>query len=255
MIQKILVANRGKLPSGSCGPAGKWIFSRWLFFPMPTVAPCMSVMRMKPITSVLPLPTKVTWISTRSSRLAKKSGSDAIHPGYGFLSENADFSDRCKKEGIIFIGPSGDSIRKMGDKITARQTMIKAGVPVVPGTTEPITDETKAVEVIREIGLPVMIKASAGGGGKGMRLVKEESQILGSIRAARSEACLHSATMPFISKSISNRLTTSSSRSLPITMATRSIFLNGNVRSRGGTRKLSKKHLHYPDAKSKGRDG
>jgi len=76
----------------------------------------------------------------------------------------------------------------MGDKITARQTMIKAGVPVVPGTTEPITDENKAIEVIREIGLPVMIKASAGGGGKGMRLVKEESQIIGSIRSARSEA-------------------------------------------------------------------
>ena len=120
--------------------------------------------------------------------VAKKSGADAIHPGYGFLSENAAFSDRCKKEGIIFIGPSGDSIRMMGDKITARQTMIKAGVPVVPGTTEPITDENKAIEVIREIGLPVMIKASAGGGGKGMRLVKEESQILNSIRAARSEA-------------------------------------------------------------------
>ena len=120
--------------------------------------------------------------------VAKKSGADAIHPGYGFLSENASFSDRCKEEGIIFIGPSGDSIRTMGDKITARKTMIKAGVPVVPGTTEPIGDETKAIEVIREIGLPVMIKASAGGGGKGMRLVKEESQVLNSIRAARSEA-------------------------------------------------------------------
>lgn len=120
--------------------------------------------------------------------VAKKCGAEAIHPGYGFLSENANFSDRCKKEGILFIGPSGDSIRTMGDKITARLTMIKAGVPVVPGTTEPIQDEQKALEVIREIGLPVMIKASAGGGGKGMRLVKEESEILNAIRAARSEA-------------------------------------------------------------------
>jgi acetyl-CoA carboxylase biotin carboxylase subunit len=120
--------------------------------------------------------------------VAKKCKADAIHPGYGFLSENADFSDRCKKEGIIFIGPSGESIRSMGDKITARKTMIAADVPVVPGTTDPIQEEDKAVEVIREIGLPVMIKASAGGGGKGMRLVTKENEIINAIRAARSEA-------------------------------------------------------------------
>jgi len=120
--------------------------------------------------------------------VAKMCGADAIHPGYGFLSENATFSDRCREEGLIFIGPTGDSIRAMGDKITARKNMIKAGVPVVPGTTEPIANEDEALEVIRGIGLPVMIKASAGGGGKGMRLVKEEADILSSIRAARSEA-------------------------------------------------------------------
>ena len=120
--------------------------------------------------------------------VAKKSKADAIHPGYGFLSENAEFSDRCKKEGIVFIGPSGDSIRTMGDKITARQTMIKAGVPVVPGTAEALTDDRKALGVIRQIGLPVMIKASAGGGGKGMRLVKNESEVVSALRGARSEA-------------------------------------------------------------------
>ncbi|GAB4311981.1 MAG: acetyl-CoA carboxylase biotin carboxylase subunit [Bacteroidales bacterium] len=120
--------------------------------------------------------------------VAKKSKADAIHPGYGFLSENAEFSKRCQEEGIIFIGPSPHSISMMGDKITARKTMLAAGVPVVPGTTDPITDEDKAVEVIREIGLPVMIKATAGGGGKGMRLVNKEEEILPSIRAARSEA-------------------------------------------------------------------
>jgi len=119
---------------------------------------------------------------------AKKSKADAIHPGYGFLSENAEFSDRCKKEGIIFIGPSAESIASMGDKITARRTIIKAGVPVVPGTTDPITNDKEAVKTIKSIGLPVMIKASAGGGGKGMRLVKSESEIVPSIRAAKSEA-------------------------------------------------------------------
>ncbi|OYT16329.1 MAG: acetyl-CoA carboxylase biotin carboxylase subunit [Bacteroidetes bacterium 4572_77] len=119
---------------------------------------------------------------------AKKSGADAIHPGYGFLSENAEFSDRCKAEGITFIGPDSYAINTMGDKITARKKMIKADVPVVPGTTEAITNEEDAIKTILEIGLPVMIKATAGGGGKGMRLVKEERLILESIRGARSEA-------------------------------------------------------------------
>ncbi len=127
-------------------------------------------------------------VADKIFEVAKKSGADAIHPGYGFLSENAAFSDRCKDEGIIFIGPSSFAINTMGDKITARQTMLKANVPVVPGTTEPITDNEKAVEVIKEIGLPVMIKASAGGGGKGMRLVKKEEDIVPSVNAARSEA-------------------------------------------------------------------
>jgi len=119
---------------------------------------------------------------------AKKSGADAIHPGYGFLSENAEFTERCKNEGIIFIGPDAYAINTMGDKITARKTMIAANVPVVPGTTEAITDETEAIKTIMDIGLPVMIKASAGGGGKGMRLVKEEKEILNGIRGAQSEA-------------------------------------------------------------------
>lgn len=119
---------------------------------------------------------------------AKISGADAIHPGYGFLSENAVFARRCREEGIRFIGPSPESIEMMGDKISARKRMIKAGVPVVPGTTEKLTSEADAIKCIKEIGLPVMIKASAGGGGKGMRLVKKESQIASSLRAARSEA-------------------------------------------------------------------
>ncbi len=119
---------------------------------------------------------------------AKKSGADAIHPGYGFLSENADFSERCKKEGIEFIGPDAFAINTMGDKITARKTMIAAGVPVVPGTTQPITDINEAIKVIKNIGLPVMVKASAGGGGKGMRLVTNEKDIVSSVSAAKSEA-------------------------------------------------------------------
>jgi acetyl-CoA carboxylase biotin carboxylase subunit len=120
--------------------------------------------------------------------VAKKCKADAIHPGYGFLSENAEFSERCEKEGIIFIGPSPYAIQTMGDKITARKTMTNAGVPVVPGTSEPIKDIKEAVGIIKDIGLPVMVKASAGGGGKGMRLITDEKEIVSGVSAAKSEA-------------------------------------------------------------------
>ncbi len=119
---------------------------------------------------------------------AKKSGADAIHPGYGFLSENARFAKRCLEEGIIFIGPSPEVIEQMGDKIKARETMIKAGISVVPGTEGSVETEEETLDAIRKIGLPVMIKASAGGGGKGMRLVHNESEVISAVRAARSEA-------------------------------------------------------------------
>jgi acetyl-CoA carboxylase, biotin carboxylase subunit len=119
---------------------------------------------------------------------AKKSGADAIHPGYGFLSENGQFARRCNEEGITFIGPSPEVIEQMGDKIKARETMIKAGIPVVPGTKGKINSEEEALSAIRDIGLPVMIKASAGGGGKGMRLVYKAEEVVSAVRAARSEA-------------------------------------------------------------------
>jgi len=119
--------------------------------------------------------------------IAKRAGVDAIHPGYGFLAENGEFADRCEKAGIVFIGPSGEVMRAMGDKVTARQTMEKAGVPIVPGTTERLSDEA-ARRWILDVGPPVMIKASAGGGGKGMRLVREEKDIEQALARARSEA-------------------------------------------------------------------
>ena len=188
MIRKILVANRGEIAvrvMRSCREMD--ILTVAVYSDADGGA--MHVRYADEAYHIGPSPSSESYLNIdKIIEVAKKCGAEAIHPGYGFLSENATFSDRCKQEGIIFIGPSGDSIRTMGDKITARKTMIAAGVPVVPGTTEPIQDEQKAVEVIREIGLPVMIKASAGGGGKGMRLVKEESEILNSIRAARSEA-------------------------------------------------------------------
>ncbi|MCQ2194191.1 MAG: acetyl-CoA carboxylase biotin carboxylase subunit [Paludibacteraceae bacterium] len=120
--------------------------------------------------------------------VAKKFGADAIHPGYGFLSENAQFSRRCKEEGIIFIGAPEFAMRKMGDKISARQMMIDAGVPVVPGTQEGLDSVEDAVRIAKSIGLPVMFKASAGGGGKGIRLVYEEKDIENAYLTSKSEA-------------------------------------------------------------------
>ncbi len=119
--------------------------------------------------------------------IAKACGAEAIHPGYGFLAENGEFADRCEREGVVFIGPRGDVMRKMGDKVTARQTMEAAGVPIVPGTTERLSDD-EATEWAKKIGLPVMVKASAGGGGKGMRLVREEGELAQGLARARSEA-------------------------------------------------------------------
>jgi acetyl-CoA carboxylase biotin carboxylase subunit len=119
--------------------------------------------------------------------IAKRSGAEAIHPGYGFLSENARFAERCAEAGVVFIGPGPETIDSMGDKVIARQRMAAAGVPIVPGTTEKLSDE-EAVRFAEEVGLPVMVKATAGGGGKGMRLVREASELEASIQRARSEA-------------------------------------------------------------------
>jgi acetyl-CoA carboxylase biotin carboxylase subunit len=119
--------------------------------------------------------------------IAKRCGADAIHPGYGFLAENGDFVDLCDAAGIAFVGPSGDVMRAMGDKVRARETMQKAGVPIVPGTTKPLSDE-EATRFAAEIGFPVMVKATAGGGGKGMRLVKQAGEMEQALKRARGEA-------------------------------------------------------------------
>jgi len=120
--------------------------------------------------------------------VAKKSGADAIHPGYGFLSENSKFAQECEKEGITFIGPQSDVIEKMGNKTTARKIMADAGIPILPGTSESIENDDEVYKIAKEIGFPIMIKAAAGGGGKGMRIVNSENELKSSLRAAHSEA-------------------------------------------------------------------
>jgi acetyl-CoA carboxylase biotin carboxylase subunit len=119
---------------------------------------------------------------------AKRSGAEAIHPGYGFLSENAEFVREVAKHGITFIGPSPEAMELMGGKMSARKVAIAAGVPVVPGTTEPLASFEEARETAASFGYPVMLKASAGGGGKGMRLVENEQDLKNALEAAQSEA-------------------------------------------------------------------
>ncbi|HLG21253.1 MAG TPA: acetyl-CoA carboxylase biotin carboxylase subunit [Candidatus Manganitrophaceae bacterium] len=120
--------------------------------------------------------------------LAKQKGVDAIHPGYGFLAENAEFAQACKESGLTFIGPSPDAIRTMGDKVAARQKMKEAGVPIVPGLIEPIRSPADAARFADEIGYPVMLKASAGGGGRGLRICKNRGELKQLFPIAQAEA-------------------------------------------------------------------
>jgi acetyl-CoA carboxylase, biotin carboxylase subunit len=120
--------------------------------------------------------------------VAKESGADAVHPGYGFLSERAPFAKACLDAGLVFIGPSPEAISAMGDKVEARRLMRKAGVPVVPGSDDALDSDAEVERLASEIGFPVMLKAAGGGGGKGMRLVSAAAELKSGLRAARSEA-------------------------------------------------------------------
>ncbi len=188
MIQKILIANRGEIAVRiirSCRELG--IVTVAVYSDADRCA--LHVLYADEAWHIGPSPSIESYLNMGNIiRAARESGADAIHPGYGFLSENPDFPKHCEEAGIIFIGPSPHAISTMGDKIRARKTMMEARVPVVPGTDKAISSEQEAVDVIDKIGLPVMIKASAGGGGKGMRLVKDKAGITPALRAARSEA-------------------------------------------------------------------
>lgn len=188
MIKKILIANRGEIAirvMRSCKEMGiKTVAvyseadrtSRHVFYADEAV--CIG-----------PAPSKESYLVIDNIiAAAKQFGADAIHPGYGFLSESAAFVRRCQEEGITFIGPSAEAMIAMGDKISARETMIKAGVPVVPGCQDDLQNMEQVKSVVKSIGLPVMLKATAGGGGKGMRLIRKEEEIEDAFNTAKSEA-------------------------------------------------------------------
>ena len=136
-----------------------------------------------------PAPAKESYlVIDKIISIAKKSQAQAIHPGYGFLSENADFSDRCAKEGIQFIGPRGESMRMLGDKVAARRVAAKAKVPTVPGMNDPLDSPDQAKKLAETFGYPVLLKARSGGGGKGMRKVEKPEEMESAYQMAASEA-------------------------------------------------------------------
>jgi acetyl-CoA carboxylase biotin carboxylase subunit len=187
-IKKVLVANRGEIAirvMRTCRELG-----------LPTVAVFSEADRSALHTRfadeaycVGPAPSRESYLVIDNIiDAAKRSGADAIHPGYGFLSENPTFVRACEKAGLTFIGPPASAMDAMGDKVRARTNMMKAGVPVVPGTTAPFANVEEARTYARSIGYPVMLKASGGGGGKGMRRVDREEDLDSAWRTARSEA-------------------------------------------------------------------
>src|SRR5690349_233976 len=136
-----------------------------------------------------PPPSKQSYLNISSIiSAAEITGADAIHPGYGFLAENAHFAEVLEECKIAWIGPRPEVIRLMGDKAKARQTAMAAGVPVLPGSREPLTDADEAMRLAADVGYPVILKAAAGGGGRGMRIVWEEKEMAGQLSTAREEA-------------------------------------------------------------------
>ena len=188
MFQKVLIANRGEIALRvirACRELG-----------IPTVAvhseadrESLHVRFADEDICIGPPPSGESYLNIpRIIAAAEISGADAIHPGYGFLAENAEFAEICERSDITFVGPTAENIRRMGDKVAARRTMKEAGVPVIPGTDEAVTDVRFARKAADEIGFPVMIKAAAGGGGKGMRLARTPDEFDGLFTAAMAEA-------------------------------------------------------------------
>jgi hypothetical protein len=170
------------------------------------------------------------------------TGADAVHPGYGFLSENAKFADILEAHGITFIGPTAEHIRIMGDKITAKTTALELGIPVVPGSDGEVKTEEDALKTAAEIGYPVLIKATAGGGGRGMKVAKTKPTI--SSKPGRRPAPKRlppSATTPSTWKSTSASHATSKFRYSATAKAMRSISASATARCSAATRRSGKK--------------
>ncbi len=188
LFTKVLIANRGEIAvrviraCREMGIATVAVFSE-------ADREALHVLHADEAVAIGPAPAAESYLSQdKIIAAARTTGAQAIHPGYGFLAENADFAEACAAAGLVFIGPPPAAVRATGDKLAARRVAAKLGVPLVPGTSQPLADGAEAARAAAEIGYPVMIKAALGGGGKGMRLVRAYAELEGALRSARSEA-------------------------------------------------------------------
>jgi acetyl-CoA carboxylase biotin carboxylase subunit len=188
MFGKILIANRGEIAVRvirACREMG--IRSTAVYSDADTQS--LHVRLADESVPIGPAPAVESYLDMgRIIAAAKRTGAEAIHPGYGFLAENSDFAALCEKEGIVFIGPNSAALALVGDKIRARETMKKAGVPTIPGMKPVSGSPEEFLTAARSLGYPVMVKASAGGGGKGMRIVRDEKSLVPALEAGRREA-------------------------------------------------------------------
>ncbi|MDE3208765.1 MAG: ATP-grasp domain-containing protein, partial [Pseudomonadota bacterium] len=189
MFEKILIANRGEIAlriQRACREMG----IRTVAVHSTADAEAKYVKLADESVCIGPAPSALSYLNIPAViSAAEVTDAEAVHPGYGFLSENADFAERVEQSGFVFIGPRPDTIRLMGDKVSAKEAMRKTGVPCVPGSEGALgEDPAENLRIARSIGYPVIIKAAAGGGGRGMRIVHTESTLLGAISLTRSEA-------------------------------------------------------------------
>ena len=188
MIKKILIANRGEIACRVIKTAKKMGIATVAVY-SDADANALHVRQADEAVHIGPAPSSQSYIVIdKILEAIKKTGADAVHPGYGFLSENAAFAQALEKAGVVFIGPPVGAIEAMGDKITSKKLAAKAGVSTVPGHMGLIEDADEAVKIASQIGYPVMIKASAGGGGKGMRIAFNDAEAREGFQSSKNEA-------------------------------------------------------------------
>ncbi len=188
MFHKVLIANRGEIAVRVIRACKELGIKTVAVYSQPD-ANSLHVKMADESVCIGPAPSARSYLNINAIiSAAELTDAEAIHPGYGFLSENAEFAEVCEKCGITFIGPTAESMRIMGDKISARQAVIKQGVPILPGTKEGVNSVDEAVKIAKEIGFPVIIKATAGGGGRGMKIVHSQAALPNAFATARAEA-------------------------------------------------------------------
>ena len=188
MLKRVLIANRGEIALRilrACRESGMETVAVYstadegaLHVQLATQSVCIG-----------PAPAGESYLNQNALlTVAKATGCDGVHPGYGVLSENADFADACREAGLTFIGPGDDVIRRAGDKAAARRMMRAAGVPVTPGSDGPVASVDEALSAAHQVGYPVLLKASAGGGGRGIRRCDDDTQLKSAYQQAKAEA-------------------------------------------------------------------